>query len=119
MDEKERYENSHNQQEYTDKEVRRIAYKYMTFRRGHYIAVCLVLPCLLFFALLNILFGVTNKFSMYYGSAGMFGAGAVFVLRYDIFYIYKTYKKEEKRLRDKYGDEFLERTTWFKKRRKD
>ncbi len=71
--------------------------------------------------------GDTDSFVMYivllisetYITAGIMGGVTIGLILCDIFYIYKTYKKEEQRLKNKYGDEFLEQVTWFKKRKND
>lgn len=118
MENKERIESSYNSETYTDEEVRRIAYKYMVYRSKHHVTICVCMPILLFLALSLALVGASTSLTVFYGLAGLFGVVSIVCLCTDI-YTYKTYKKEEQRLRNEYGDEFLERATWFKKKRKD
>lgn len=112
MDDKERPENLCNQETYTDEEVRSIAYKYMDYRARHRCISYMVLPVLLLGILISLIIGN-------YIVVGIIGGITIFLICCDVFWIYKVCKKEERRLRDKYGDEFLERATWFKKRKKD
>lgn len=118
MENKERIESSYNSETYTDEEVRSIAYKYMDYRTRIRLSLCIGLPVLLFFAAVLVLAGISTTFTIFYIMSGVFVATSVFLLCVDI-HAYKIYKKEEQRLRNEYGDEFLERATWFKKRRKD
>lgn len=112
MDEKERYENPYTHEEYTDEEVRSLTYKYMDYKARHCVIACMAIPIL---SLCTLFFAITGM----YVAAGVMGGVAICLILCDVFWIYRAYKKEEQRLKNKYGDEFLERATWFKKRNKD